>query len=147
MSGRRINSGECPARSILPLAAAIAAFSPTDNLDGTYTWLLGDIEVFDLGGGQKRFITIEMQRECDAIDLDWGASGKFHNTCENDTGAALQDATGGSHSPLMILDGNPTLHLVPQKIYAVTPNPVVTAYIVNGGSGALYDADLMIDLE
>ena len=120
--------------------AVISAFEPTDNGDGTYTWDFGDI----IPDGT---ITIDMRRVCDETDLDWGVSGRYNNKCQDGTTPQVKSAGPNSHSPFMILDGSPTLHMVPQKIQALTPYPKVTLYIVNGGSGALYLTDLTINLD
>ena len=125
----------------------IAAFEPTDNGDGTFTWDLsgktpdssGDI----LPQGTIRF---RMRGNCSTEPGPWSARGTFNNRCEKGTLPASRSAVAASE-PQYIRDGNPTLHLVPYKIYAATPYPVITAYIVNGGSGPLYNAAMTVTLD
>jgi fimbrial isopeptide formation D2 family protein/uncharacterized repeat protein (TIGR01451 family) len=116
---------------------------PTDNGDGTWTWDFGDIR-------PQGIISFEMYRNCSDADPPpspaWTATGRYHNDCENDGVAPLREVED-THEPLLIKDGNPTLHMVPAEIRAVNPNPQVTIYVVNGGSGALQDGELRITFD
>ncbi|OQX04503.1 MAG: hypothetical protein BWK80_53545, partial [Desulfobacteraceae bacterium IS3] len=117
--------------------AAIAAFEPTNNGNGTYTWNFGDI----LPAGTIR---VKMRPGC-STDRVWKASAVYNNVCEN--GTPPQRSASAESSPVLVRSGIPTLHMVPAKTYAATPYPFQTLYIVNGGAGALYNTDVTVTFD
>ncbi|WP_153306071.1 isopeptide-forming domain-containing fimbrial protein [Desulfatiglans anilini] len=118
---------------------AIAVFEPVDNGDGTRTWELGDIK-------PQGTITFRMQHDCES-PLDWGADGRYNNLCENGTDPPVRAIPVATDQPIFMKTGEPTLHLVPAKIFAATPYPVQNIYVVNGGSGPMVNTVVTLDLD
>ncbi|GBC61613.1 hypothetical protein DENIS_2575 [Desulfonema ishimotonii] len=109
--------------------------------DGTYTWTLGDIQ-------PKGTITFQMRRLCGEgpNSADWSVSGKYNDNCHNNDDPATESVAPATYKPLLTKDGDPTLHLVPETILALTPDPEFTVYIVNGGAGDLFLTQLVLEL-
>ena len=127
-------------------------FEPTDNGDGTYTW---DFRTHATNGDilPQGTITFKMQHSCDPNRIEWSETGAYNNKCEDgNDGEGTNDpqkrtAQRSTDAPLKILDGEPTLHLTPPKVFSITPYPKQTITIVNGGSGPLYNVALTVSLD
>ncbi len=119
----------------------ISAFEPTSSGDGNYTW--------DFGADLKPqgTITFRMQQVC-GEEGGWSASGRYNNKCSTGNEPPTRAATPNPdiEAPLTLRSGLPTLHLVPVEIFAASRFPVENLYVVNGGSGPMYNTALTLRL-
>lgn len=124
-----------------PSGTAIGAFEPINNGDGTYTWDFGtDIK-------PQGTITFRMQQPCGVL-AQWSARGRYNNKCENDLDPPTRSATPNPDidAPLTLRSGLPTLHLVPSEIFSASRFPDENLYVINGGSGPMYNTVLTLRL-
>ena len=118
--------------------APVAAFDPTDNGDGTYTWDLGDI-------GTQGSISFYARHACDRPG-NWSVSGAYNDLCYDDSGSTHFN-TADSETPVVVKRGLVFLYQVPEQFTAYTRLPAVTLFVVNGGSGSVHDVDLALDFD
>ena len=125
----------------------MAAFEPTNNGDGTYTWNLAAHTPDGSGDIQPQgVITVRMAHNCSTSPIDWGASGLYNNKCENGTNPQVR-STSDSDAPDLLLDGKPTFRLNPVSVFAYSPNVSDRIEIVNGGSGPMFNVDVTMTLD
>jgi uncharacterized repeat protein (TIGR01451 family)/fimbrial isopeptide formation D2 family protein len=123
--------------------ASIPAFEPDlDLITGKYIWN------FPVPIKPQGTISFRMLQLCGAQG-EWNVRGRFNNKCEQGTLPQVRSATPNpaTSAPILIRSGLPTLHLVPAQIFADTRFPREDLYIVNGGSGPMYNTVLTVSLD